>query len=274
MHVVCGDSVLIWKHPHHRCYCITGEVIRDETGPTAVHTTVGWILSGPTSHLETSVNLTVASTHALKIDIWFSSDAGLDDCLKSFLDLESLGIAREEPSVYEKFIQKIRFNGCRYEVCLPWKECHPPLLDHYELCHKRSLSLLKRLKQPPQLLQEYHSIIQDQIEKEIAEIVHTCFMNNDRIHYLPYHALLRQDHALLCQDKSTSRLRIVYDVSARSTGPSLNDCLYIDPKFGQSIFDILIHFKLHKIASLETSRKHFSCCQFRKQTETHSDSFG
>ena len=48
---------------------VTGQVIRGDSGPTAIRTKVGWILSGPANHLEVSVNLTVASTHILKIDI-------------------------------------------------------------------------------------------------------------------------------------------------------------------------------------------------------------
>ena len=46
----------------------------------------------------------------------------------------------------------------------------------------------------------------------------------------------------------TSKLRIVYDASARSNGPSLNDCLHTGPNFGQSIFDILLRFRLHNVA--------------------------
>ncbi len=49
------------------------------------------------------------------------------------------------------------------------------------------------------------------------------------------------------QDKATSKLRIVVDASARSTGPSLKDCLYTGPKSGQSIFDILLRFRLHRV---------------------------
>ena len=41
---------------------------------------------------------------------------------------------------------------------------------------------------------------------------------------------------------------IVYDASARSTGPSLNDCLYMGPSIGQSIFDILLRFRVHQVA--------------------------
>ena len=221
---------------------VTGQVIRGDSGPTAIHMKVGWILSGPANHLEVSVNLAVASMHILKIDVCPSMEPALDDCLKRFWDLESLSIVKEETSVYEKFVQKIKFDGRRYEVSLPWKEYHPPLPDHQELCRRQLASLLKRLRQTPQLLTEYNAIIQDQLNKGIVEIVsQPSHSISDQVHYLPHHGVVRQD-------KSTSKLRIVYDASAKTTGPSLNECLYTGPKFGQSIFDIILRFRLQQVA--------------------------
>jgi len=46
---------------------VTGQVIRGDSGPTAIHTKVGWILSGPTDHMEVAVNLTLTSAHTLKV---------------------------------------------------------------------------------------------------------------------------------------------------------------------------------------------------------------
>ena len=60
---------------------VTGRVIREKEGPIAIHTKVGWILSGSTSHHKVMVNLTLTSTHALKIDTC-SLEPSLDDRLK------------------------------------------------------------------------------------------------------------------------------------------------------------------------------------------------
>ena len=67
----------------------------------------------------------------------------------------------------EEFQEKIQFKHGRYEVLLPWKEKHSVLPDNYELSLKRLKSLIRRLQQDPDILKEYHSVIQDQLRKGI-----------------------------------------------------------------------------------------------------------
>ena len=89
----------------------------------AIRIKVGWVLSGPTSGLVTSVNLSVCTTtHTLMTAGIVSTtelEQGLDEQLKTFWDLETLGIVDGESGVHEKFVQQIRFNGERYSVALP-----------------------------------------------------------------------------------------------------------------------------------------------------------
>ncbi len=58
-------------------------------------------------------------------------------------------------------------------------------------------------------------------------------------------------------DKQTTKLRNVYDASARFDGPSLNDCLHSGPKFDQRIFDILLRFRAHQVAVTADIEKAF-----------------
>ena len=84
---------------------------------------------------------------------------------------------------------------------------------------------------------EYNAIIRDQINRGVVEVVPDSEVAQEgQVHYIPHHTVIRND-------KMTTKLRVVYNASARSVGPSLNDCLYTGPKFNQKIFDILIRFR-------------------------------
>ena len=56
-------------------------------------------------------------------------------------------------------------------------------------------------------------------------------------------------------DKETTKVRVAYDASARSDGPSLNDCLHAGPKLNQKILDILLRFGVHRIAVIADNRE-------------------
>ena len=47
---------------------VTHRVRQGRRGPMAVHTKIEWILSGPVDQQEVSVDLTLTTTHALRID--------------------------------------------------------------------------------------------------------------------------------------------------------------------------------------------------------------
>ena len=74
---------------------VTGRVIRGDGGPVAIETKAGWVLSGPANRQEVAVNLTFTSSHVLRVDV--TSKPTLDDCLRQFWDLESLGYCRTSP---------------------------------------------------------------------------------------------------------------------------------------------------------------------------------
>ena len=119
--------------------------------------------------------------------------------------------------VSDKFSSTIWMEGGRHEVSLPWRECHDPLPDHYDLSRRQLCGLLQRLKHEPAILREYNTIIREQLRKGIVEVVSEAADMPGPTHYLPHHAVVRRD-------KKTTKVRVVYNASAKSTGPSLNDC--------------------------------------------------
>ena len=128
-------------------------------------------------------------------------------------------------------VRQLYFNSHKYETPLPWKKHCELIPDNYALCEFCLHSLIKRLKRDPVTLREHDSILKKQEFDEIIEELPEKFKPAGTVHYLPHHPVIRTD-------KSTSRVRFVYDASAKMDGPSLNDCLETGPNTLPQIIDI------------------------------------
>ena len=78
---------------------------------------------------------------------------------------------------------------------------------------------MKRFEKDRDLLQRYNKIIKDQLSKGVIEKVDE--KNGNSKHYIPH-------HAITTPEKSTTKVRIVYDVSLKTKKnmKSLNECLH------------------------------------------------
>ena len=229
---------------------VTGETRRGDTGPVAIRTMFGWVLSGPTSRHVADAAAACLVTHTLRVDGLSRESQVLDDRLRSFWDLESFGIIDATNAVHDEFTTTVQQVEGRYEVQLPWREGHPVLHDNYQLSLKRLHGLMKRLKQDPAILHEYDATIKSQMQQGIVEIVKCTDEPPERVHYLPHHAVVRRN-------KETTKVRVVYDASARADGPSLNECLHVGPKLNQKILDVLLRFRVHRVAIVADIEKAF-----------------
>ena len=74
----------------------------------------------------------------------------------------------------------------------------------------------------------------------------------DRVHYIPHLAVIRKE-------ASTTKLRVVYDASAKSgkESASLNDCLHKGPSLTPLLFDILLRFREKRVALIGDILKAF-----------------
>ena len=54
--------------------------------------------------------------------------------------------------------------------------------------------------------------------------------------------------SVICEDKATTKVRIVFDSEAKFKEHSLNDMLHAGPKLQNDLVDILIHFRSEPVA--------------------------
>ena len=82
----------------HYWQLVTGQVIHGQSGPTAIDTHLGWVLSGPVC---SDANLRDLHYPAHSMLVHTSDASSMDNVLKNFWELESLGILPAESSVYD-----------------------------------------------------------------------------------------------------------------------------------------------------------------------------
>ena len=242
---------------------VTGEVRRGSAGPVAIHSTLGWLLSGSINPTQVSgdtcTHLILATSNVTSIP---EVQDPVQDMLRKFWDTESIGIVDTEQEMTNEFSNHIQFHENYYEVSLPWKEGQCDLPNHFSLSLNRLRHLQHKLLRNPDLLTEYNRIIEEQLQKGIIEQVnapipgqfekYTLNKRGESVHYLPHHAVIRRERA-------TTKIRIVYDGSAKlnESEPSLNECLQTGPNLIPKLFDVLLRFRAHPIAITADIEKAF-----------------
>ena len=257
----CGIDILIGSD--HYWDIVTGETIRGNSGPTAISSKFGWLLSGPTNVSCSPNESNTVSNLIISGGPCFNEANDKDeivDMLKTFWETESTGILddskieRQVPDIVKQ--TDISFNGRHYETRLPWKEDCAPTSNNYGMCVSRLRSLHHKLRNEPNLLSDYDKIIQQQCEAGIVERVpkSNCAheLSVTSVHYSPHHAVVRRD-------RETTKVRVVYDGSAKYSKEerSLNDCLEVGENYIPHIFDMLAKFRWNAVALTADIEKAF-----------------
>ena len=251
-HIRTCDSLYL---PANQGYA-TGEMIKyDDHGLIAMNSKVGRLVSGPlspdTTHLRSE-----AACHM--VDIGTPSAKELNGLLPKLWELDRAGSSDRDPDtdqVLREFTNTIEYNDStgRYVVRFPWRENKYQLPSNFGLSHNRLISLQWSLeKRDPELMVKYDQHIQDQLQLGFIEKVPDSQSHTGVLHYIPHLPVFKQDSA-------TTKMRIVYDASAKRSDNSLslNGCLHAGPNLLQGLTGILLKFRVHPIAFVADIEKAF-----------------
>jgi len=116
----------------------------------------------------------------------------------------------------------------------------------------RLRSQINNLSRNDKHLQKYDAAIHDQLQKGIVEVVLDGDYINTLKHYIPH-------HEVLTPEKTTTKLRIVFDVSAktREKNQSLNESLHRGPVILEDLCGLSLRFRPHKEALVVDIEKVF-----------------
>ncbi|XP_037959088.1 uncharacterized protein LOC119688482 [Teleopsis dalmanni] len=149
---------------------------------------------------------------------------------------------REELDCEKHFVENttIISNG-QIQVRLPFKESPEVLGESFEMAKRRFLSLERRLERQQTLKEDYVKFMQEYLM--LGHMSRVDNFDNITPHYIiPHHCILRPQ-------STTTKLRVVFDASARtSSGRSLNEILMVGPTIQQDLILILLTFRLHRYA--------------------------
>lgn len=233
---------------------VSGRVERLSDTLVAIETMFGWTVQGPVSMLSMS------ETSCMKICT--EETMQVSNQLRAFWEIESLGISCKgeeraaDAEAQEHFNRSVSCKEGRYEVKLPWHQDTTELPDNLRIAQKRFDGLKRKLKADVSLFKRYNEVIDDYLQQgiceDIPEIKETDGGENIRVqYYLPHHAVIKED-------KATTKLRVVFDASAHEVGsPSLNDCLLPGPNLNPDLLTVLVRFRFHPIAFMSDITKAF-----------------
>ncbi|GFX66972.1 DUF1758 domain-containing protein [Trichonephila clavipes] len=211
----CEISLLIGSDFY---WSLTHRIKRLDSSLVAVETSLGWSLQGKCDE----------RSDCTLVHLVHSEEESISTELRRFWEIESLGILDKssvtlgngDEEILSEFDKSVNFVDGRYRVNLPWKPgMREALQNNKTVARKRFEGLVRRFKCDHELFCEYKDGF-----------------------YLPHHAVIRSD-------KTTSRIRIVFDGSAHEDGHSLlNQSLYTLPNLHPNILELLLCFRKSTVA--------------------------
>lgn len=212
-----------------------GQFIPISGGPILQKTLLGWIAGGKVTCSAPPINQLCLFTTTEKIH----------SQMKKFWEIEEIdednNLTSEEHLCEDHYANTIERNEeGRYIVSLPLKENLSELGESYNQALTRLQSTERKLEKNPNLKAEYHSFMNEYITLNHMEPVLKSDNNDNHTFYLPHLPVIREN-------SSTTKVRVVFDASAKSTsGLSLNDTMRVGPTIQPDLFSIVCKFRTHK----------------------------
>ncbi|XP_063838254.1 uncharacterized protein LOC135087417 [Ostrinia nubilalis] len=226
------------------CHILKEGLIKAPQGtPIAQDTYLGWILSGPIEDLRKECHHNVIVSMHTHVEE--------NDLLKRIWELEPEPVSlkkrlTQEEQACEDYYDATtrRDESGRYVVNLPFRCADPPCKygNSKNIAVKRLQGLERKFLKHPEIKKQYTEVINEYLTLgHMEKITDETQRNKPDAVYLPHHAVIRED-------KSTTKLRVVFDASCKGTnGFSLNDTLMVGPTLQADLRHIIMKWRVHPI---------------------------
>ena len=221
------------------------------TEPYAQKLKLGWVIVGETclNKIHASdviyVNKTVVLTPG--------RESVLKPCTNNFVlkhkpcdifertkDDEEIGLSREDHQFLDIMDKGFsRSEEGKWTAPLPFRNDRPKLPNNFQQAQKRAKNLAESLKRDPIKREHFVDFMGRILENNHAEIAEPLPHEKERW-YLPIFGVYHP--------KKPSKIRVVFDSSAKCEGVSLNDVLLTGPDLTNNLVSVLLKFRKEKIA--------------------------
>ncbi|XP_068154970.1 uncharacterized protein [Drosophila tropicalis] len=208
--------------------------------PIASKTRLGWALQSSTRSRATRANVSVHMCGCR------DADAKLHEIIKQAFSLDATTAkplsSPEETQAFTRLESTASLKNGRYEVGLMWKDPEVSLPDSYANALKRLKCLQKQFSRQPQLKEQITKQIENLVEKGYARMLtpEEIAAPNRRTWYLPTF--------ITKNPNKPEKVRLVWEAAAQSGGKALNDYIWSGPDLLNSLFDLLLSFRVGRVA--------------------------
>lgn len=218
--------------------------------PILNNTKLGWLVSGSlTFNRHNSIH---KSFHCSIVE------TDIQNQLNRFFELESVPsvpqISKEEHECEQHFKNTTtRQEDGRFVVQIPLTKSPEVLGNSYDQAVTRFHSLERKFIRDPKFKIQYCAFMQEYID--LGHMSLNENINADpHSYYLPHHGVIRESSL-------TTKLRVVFDASAKTTsGISFNNIQQVGPVVQDDLINILIRFRQHKYVVTSDCEKMYRCC--------------
>ncbi|XP_055588800.1 uncharacterized protein LOC129741119 [Uranotaenia lowii] len=206
-------------------------------GPSLQNSVFGWIVAGTIPNKSASCSPSSVTCSVAEIQEQLTKFWELESC-------RSTSTQSVEESTCEELFAETTTRDCdgKFVVSLP-KRDHVirQLGESRNVALRRFFSVEKQFESNSEKKSAYTAFMEEYIS-----LGHMREVSNpdeaSPVYYLPHHAVYKPD-------SSTTKLRVVFDASCKTTtGVSLNDGLLVGPVVQEDLLSIVLRFRLHRVA--------------------------
>ena len=231
---------------HSDLHASLQEIRGEAREPIARKTPLGWTCIGPTAAEPKYPRPGRPLPDNTFLTMQHSSP--LDEIVQRFWEIDQSGVQAADDNLTpteKEVVGQVRdsMNSLKnggYEIRVPWNSQLQDLEPNYSMALKRLHNTEAKLRKDPKVAEAYSNTIhQYTLKGYIRQLPEPAPRGGPWL--LPHFPVIRLD-------KSTTKVRIVFDAAAQHKGLSLNSCINPGPKLQRELLDVLLRFRRHPVA--------------------------